>query len=548
MNLMVPRDPSRYPTLGSQVCDFIETNMVYGPGDLRGEPVVLDDEQRGLIYRMYEVFPRDHQQSGRRRFRRVGISLAKGLRKTELAAFIAICELHPEAPVRCIGWTRDGQPIGGGVTDPYIPLVAYTEEQSDELCFGAMRVILNEGSLKDDFLVGIERIERKRGGGVAVSLSSNPNARDGARTTFSVNDETHRWTLERLRNAHKVMLNNTVKRKKADPWTLEITTAFQPGENSVAERTMEYAQAVAAGKVADSTLFFFHRQSGDQHDLTTAAGARAAVIEASGTSWEWRDIDGIVALWADPTTDRSYWERVWCNRPIRSALQAFDVPRWKELAEPKDVHPGSVIVIGFDGSQFHDSTGIRCTEVATGYQWTAGLWERPQFWDEERQGQWQVAAEEVDAVIAALFERFIVWRMYADPPYWQSWVAKWKGQYKTEDGKDRVVEWWTNRRRPMAAANENFLTSIKDRHISHDGDPAMTRHLGNSRKDEIPGWRDEQGKALWLIRKERPDSPNKIDLTMAAILSWEARTDAIAAGALVPVATPQFQMMILGAR
>ncbi len=43
---------------------------------------------------------------------------------------------------------------------------------------------------------------------------------------------------------------------------------------------------------------------------------------------------------------------------------------------------------------------------------------------------------------------------------------------------------------------------------------------------------DEQGKKLWLIQKERPDSPHKIDAAVSATLSWEARTDAVAAGVL----------------
>jgi hypothetical protein len=71
---------------------------VFGPGDLRGQPAKLDDEKRGLIYRMYEVFPKGHAQAGRRRFKRVAVSLRKGSAKTELAAWIAICELHPGRP------------------------------------------------------------------------------------------------------------------------------------------------------------------------------------------------------------------------------------------------------------------------------------------------------------------------------------------------------------------------------------------------------------------------------------------------------------------
>ena len=105
--LMVPDDGGElWPTLGPQVCQFIEENLVFGPGDLRGQPAFLDDEKRALIYRMYEVYPKDHPLAGRRRFKRVGLMLRKGTGKTELAAWIAACELHPEAPVRCDGFTE----------------------------------------------------------------------------------------------------------------------------------------------------------------------------------------------------------------------------------------------------------------------------------------------------------------------------------------------------------------------------------------------------------------------------------------------------------
>jgi hypothetical protein len=69
---------------------------------------VLDDEKRGLIYRMYEVFPRRHAQAGRRRFKRVALSLRKGSAKTELAAWIAICELHPDGPGAVRGLRPEG--------------------------------------------------------------------------------------------------------------------------------------------------------------------------------------------------------------------------------------------------------------------------------------------------------------------------------------------------------------------------------------------------------------------------------------------------------
>lgn len=536
MILSVPRDVTLFPTLGPQVCAFIEENLVFGPGDLRGQPVVLDDEKRALIYRMYEIFPKGHPLEGRRRFKRVAISLPKGLGKTELGAWVAACELHPDAPVRCTGFTKKGEPIGGPVTDPYIPLVAYTEEQSDELAYGALRIILEESPCAGAFDIGLERITRKNGDGKAVSLAGSPSARDGARTTFCLFDETHWWTSARLKQACQTMLNNLAKRKIADPWVLEITTAPEPGTGSVAESTMDYAKAVRDGHVADAGLFYFHRQAGDDHDLSTVEGARAAVIEASGAAAAWRDIDAIVGIWKDPTTDRSFWERVWCNRMVQGTSQAFDVAAWKALADPRGpAKDGRLIVLGFDGSMFHDATALVATDVEDGYQWPVGVWERP-----VNAEQWQVPAEEVDALVRECFTRFNVWRMYADPPYWDSWIALWEGLY----GKERVIKWFTTARRKMAAALESFNTTIKTGHIRHSGDATILRHLGNARRKDLPGERDEQGKALWLIQKERSDSPYKIDAAMASVLSWTARTDAIAAGALA--AGPQFQMFFAG--
>jgi len=850
MILTVPVDESGYPTLGPQVVDWMQEHLVFGPGDLLGEPLRLDQEQQAFIWRMYEVFPREHPKAGRRRFRRCAISIAKGLRKTELGACIAAAELHPDAPVRFNGWVGDDLAQGKGVSDPFVALVAYTEQQSSELAYAALKIILEHSPIAKDFDCGLERIERVHGSGKAVSLAGSPNARDGARTTWQLFDEplaldtevptshgwktigaieagdvvygrdgsptavvgvsaikhdrpcyrvtfttghsvvtdaTHRWTaiewsnrpkgevsvtteqmyqrgvvcgndtlrwrlprgrgfdgveaelpvdpyllglwigdgatlagyihnaledyevlsasfphtvsqdarpgvvrwlptglrgrlraagvfgrkhipdiyqfasrdqrlallqglmdtdghatvrgtctfvqrdrhlceqvallirslgvsasvteqadsrsttgsickvhfspdfdpfrLERksrrgtwgrrtatwwpaisaiepvpsvpvkciavdspdhlflvgrglhlthnthrhtstrLKEAYQTMKANLPKRKIADSWMLEITTAPEPGSGSIAEATMEYAHAIHDGRIKDSTLFFFHRQAGDEHDLSTEEGARAAVLEASGPAASWRDIDGILADWKDPTTDRAYWERVWCNRLVKGASQAFDVPAFRALADTRTIPTGALITIGFDGAQFHDSTAIVCTDVESGYQWVAGLWERPATLPKEQ--PWQVPASDVDACMRDLFGRYDVWRLYADPPYWQSWIAQWRGDF----GDEQVIEWLTNRRRQMAAALENFDTAIKERRLSHSGDPRYIRHLANARRVNLTQL-DEQGRPLWLIQKDRPDSTQKIDCAMAGILSWEARTDAVSAGAM----------------
>ena len=534
--LVVPTlDEEPWPTLGGQVCAWIEENLTFGPGDLRGQPAKLDAEKRALIYRAYEVFPRGVERAGRRRFKRVAISLRKGSAKTELAAWLAAAELHPRAPVRCIGWDKKGNPLGGPVNDPFIPVVAYTEEQSEELCYGALKTILEHSKVARDFDIGMERIMRVRGDGKALAVSTAPGPRDGARTTFQVFDETHRFVLPRLRKAHQTMLANMPKRKASDAWSLETTTAPAPGENSVAEQTMHYAQAVHEGRVRDSRLFFFHRQADDGHKLDTPEDIRVAVLEASGPVGVWSDVDAIVEQWNDPSADKTFLERVWLNRMVRASERAFDVARWAELARPDHAVPaGALITVGFDGSRTNDSTGIVCTEVETGFTWLEKGWERPEGVEE-----WEVPQAEVEAAMEDVFDRWDVWRLLADPPYWEMVTASWAGRFgdavwldvagETMKGP-RVGLFPTNRHRKMADATRSFANAIADGSLTHSGDAGLGRHIANAHRKELTQ-KDDDGAPLWVITKDRPGSPLKIDFAVAAILSWEARRAALELGA-----------------
>lgn len=516
-----PLDERPWPTLGPQVCQFIEENLVFGPGDLRGQPARLDDEKRGLIYRMYEVYPKNSEFAGRRRFRRCALSLQKGAAKTELGAWIAAVELHPEGPVRCDGF-RGREPVGRPVMDPYIPMLAYTEEQSEELAYYALKAILEESPIAGDFDIGLERIMRRTGDGKATALAGAPSARDGARTTFEFFDETHHWTLPRLLRAHDTMLQNLLKRPAADPWALEATTAPAPGEGSVAEKTMEYGLAVAKGDIKDGRIFFFHRQASDGYDLAKKSERRAAVIEAAGPTAAWKDIDGIVAAFDDPQTDKAYWERVWMNRLVQRSDRAFDLKRWNELAQPGIAIPdGAVVTAGFDGARYHDATALVIEDVATAHIMLVGLWEKPLNAPDD----WTVPELEVDALVDECFRRWDVVRLYADPYWWESWLARWAGRY----GEKKVVEWRTNRVKPMAYAVKAFATAIQAGEVSHDGNEDLARHIGNCCRKTL-NFRDEDGQFLWWLQKEEPHSPRAIDAASAAVLAHEARNDALAAG------------------
>jgi len=519
--IVPPFDEEPWPTLGPQVCDFLEERATFGPGDLRGEPAVLDDETRALFYRAYEVYPQGHLKAGRRRFKRVCWSLRKGTAKTEKAAWAILVELHPEGPARCDGFDAHGQPVGRPVRDPYIPMVAYTEEQTEELAYGALYVICSESPDADLFDIGLERITRANGEGKAVALAAAPDSRDGARTTMQHFDEPHRMTSPRLLKAHQTMLANIPKRPIADPWTLSTTTAGVPGEKSVAEAEKEYAEQVAGGKVKDAQLFFFHREASPSHDLETEEGLRAAIVEASGPAVAaWSDIDSIAALYHQPDTDKSYFERVWLNRWVASARQAFDPNRWKDLKRDERIPDKDPIVVGFDGARWRDACGFVGTHIETGLQWPIAWWENVDELDD-----WEVTDEQVDGALDDIMQRWNIALLYADPPRFEANVAKWSGRH----GPKRVLEWYTNRPMQIGKAMRAYKTAQTTGECTNDGNEAMARHIANSRKGDLR-IRDDDETPLWTIYKERPDSLKFIDLAMAGCLSWQARLDALARG------------------
>jgi hypothetical protein len=519
-----------WPSLGPQVCDLIEERCIHGPGDLRGQPAVVDDETRAIFYRAYQVYPRGHPRAGWRRFKRVAVSLRKGSAKTEKAAWIGFAELHPEGPVRCDGWRQvDGlwQPVGRPVTDPYIPMVAYTEEQTEELAYGALLAMCSEGPDADLFDAGKQRITRVYGDGKAEALAGSPNSNDGARTSFQHFDETHRMILPRLKDAHQTMQNNIPKRVIADAWSLETTTTYAEGGGSVAEGTHLYAEMVAAGKVKDSTLFFFHREAPvrDDEDLDDPQQLREAIRIASGPALaRWPNfegqIDAIAGIRNQPDTDRAYWEQVWLNRRVTSNRQAFDPARWKDLARPGIlVGKGEPVVIGFDGARWRDAAGFIGTHIETGIQWPIA------FWASDGRAGWEVTDEQVDGALADAMGFYQVILVYADPPRFEANVARWSGLY----GEKRVAEWYTNRPRQIGQAMRAYRTAQMTGELTHSGDPDHAQHIANARRGDLKLF-DDDGTPLWTIYKERPDSIKFIDLAMAGCLSWQARLDALAKG------------------
>ncbi|WP_216849552.1 hypothetical protein, partial [Pimelobacter simplex] len=136
--------------------------------------------------------------------------------------------------------------------------------------------------------------------------------------------------------------------------------------------------------------------------------------------------------------------------------------------------------------------------------------------------------EQVLDSLDELHDTFSVWRGYYDPFYWTEAMRKAAGKY----GDKVVVEWRTNRtlaaawmaRRYGEAISGGDVTRCKDDPLAEDFD----RHIAAAGRETVNHW-DDQGEQLFILAKIHPD--RKFDVAMAAQLSWEARLDALKAGA-----------------
>ena len=501
--------PRLGPTLGFEVIAWQEAFLVHGPGDVQGEPWLVDDEFAHFLLHAYEL-----DGDGRRTVRRAALSRPKGRGKTELAGAIADSELL--GPVRFDGWDGDGQPIGRPVRGPQVLCLA-TEEGQAGTTYSTAAYMLAEGAAADEYRlsIGLGRTYAD-GGGSMLPDTSGASSADGARTTFAVFDETGLWLTRELRELHAVVRRNLGKRARAEAWSLETSTMYRPGDESVSEALHRYWQRLQEGDLHDRGLLVDHREAPDV-ELDDDDALQAALREVYGPAAEWLDLDRIVAEMRDPQADPADAKRYWLNQPVRSAAAWLDsLDLWTALAAPRELEQGALVGLGFDGSLSDDATAlIGCTldREAQPYLFVLGLWEAP----ERERGAWVVDREAVGAAVADAFARYTVVLAYCDPAYWQPELAAWASEF----GADVVREFPTQRAYRMAPAVASLHTAIVMAELEHDGDARVARHVVNARRAPT-----RYGVS---VRKDQPRSPRKIDAVAASALAFQARTDAIAA-------------------
>jgi hypothetical protein len=528
--LAPPEAPSLtvWPSIGGAVCDWIEDRLVHGPGPVRGSRVELTEEEQRFIWRMYEVHPavpcgRSRCNCvvnvGRFRYEWSIYCRLKGSRKSELAAWLAHVELY--GPCRFGGWDANGDPVPvsmwqiGGTAD--IPFAATAEEQARDTSWSSFMDIAANCAHADDLEVTNFKVSVRSGGaGNARVVTSSSIARDGGRPTFTVEEETHLWILPELVELDRVLDFNLAKLGSNDPHGVQVSTMFGVGEMSVLERYYDrYEEDPESGILLDIRSAPNGLDPKNDDDILT--GIRAAKGDA-----EWLDEYKLFRRFKrNPAASRRFW---WNQRTV-SEKRVVDPDDWKALGVERPLIDGERITLGFDGSLYEDSTALVATCLSDGFQF-APLIAVPSGTED---GVMELRAA-VDACLVDLFERFDVVRMYCDPPFWGDQISRWSGEY----GAKRVLSWWTNRDTQMAFACQRWSDAIREGTLRHEiGNVEFDAAVRNAHKRSTRVVVDKStGVFGFVVAKERLGSRLKVDAAVAAVLSWEARSDAIRGGIL----------------
>jgi phage terminase large subunit-like protein len=477
------------PTLGPQVCRWIEKNLVHGEGDYYGRPFRLRPWQRRFIWRAYELC-----DSGSRRYSRVLLGLPKGNGKTELAAAIGCAELA--GPVICGGW-KDGRPIGDRRVSPSIPVGAASFEQAD-LLFGASRTMIKEGPLADFFEVYDTEILVKNGPGRMYRVAAAAGTNDGARPTFFLADELHEWIGNKER-VHLVLSNGRAKR--ADSWELNISTAGWDMQ-SLLGKMYTHGKHVRDGEETDDGFLFVWHEPSSEVDLSDAAALADAIRESNPAADDFLPTDAVVARSREiPEFEfRRYHLNQWVDTPERW----LPLGCWESCADTARGLPpdGTEIVLGFDGSYSGDSTAIvGATLEEKPHLFVVGAWEKG------RDPEWRVDIPDVKQSLRNACARWSVRRLGCDPYRWQALMGE-----LLEEGLP-IVAWPSHLAAHMVPACAAFYEAAVNRRVTHDGDERLTTHISHAVvKTDSRGPR---------IAKDHKDSARHIDLAVAGVIAHD---------------------------
>lgn len=373
------------------------------------------------------------------------------------------------------------------------------DKDQAKIVFGvARRMVEMDPSLSEIITCYRDVLEYKDTGSIYKALSSEAFTKEGLNPSEIYYDELHAAPNDEL---YHVMAEAQGARK--DPLFVIITTAGvksdTTGQDSICYRRYQYGLKVASGEIYDPTFFMAWYGAPEDDDYRSTEVHKSA-NPGYGDLIDPEDFTSVLGKVseADFRTKRL---NQWVNQaqawlPQGSWEACLETDARSLLTCPRGV------VLGFDGSKSGDCTALVAVSVEAIPQIAVlNLWEKP-----ADSPHWSVPRGEVREAIRQACRDYDVREIAWDEFLWLD-----SAEELSDEGLP-VVTFPQNLSR-MGPATQKFFERVRDRTISHSGDPRLARHLGNATtKTDVRGTR---------IVKDAPNSPRKIDLAVAAVMALD---------------------------
>lgn len=482
-------------TRGPHFAWWCEQTLEHSVDVFDGQPFSLEPWQQEIVDEAFAV------ADGAYLWRSVAIVLPRKNGKTQILAAYALYRLLED----------EGS--------PEILLAAASDKQAGRMFDAVCAFIRRSPELTERLVIRAYQgeIARRDGEGKILRMSSSPERLHGYNPSLVVCDEVAQWTTPTLRKAWSALTTGGGARTAAQTFTISTAGEGHERSDSILGRLIDGNEA--AGEVERRGALTISRNKAAQtlvfnYSAKTDNPADTAAIKAANPA-SWITAEFLARQAANPELTKAEFLQLHGCVWSESDNQWISVDVWGRLRDKgKPLAPLEEIALGFDGSVFYDATVLCGCRLADSHLQILASWERPR--GAEGEG-WEVPRSEVDAAIAEAVNTYGVVRGYFDPPFWQSDIARWHGEFG-----DAVTEWQTSSPSNIGPALERFRTDTLTGSLSHDGNPMLHRHVVNARMAKT--------RAGYKLEKPGRRSEEKIDAAMAAVLAYEAAADHRASG------------------
>lgn len=502
--------PPENRTLGWAVLEWTARWLLQPDGPRAGETWTFTPEQVRFLLNWYEV-----DDQGRFTYRRGMLRRMKGWGKDPFAVALACAEAV--GPCRFGGWRPDGMPRVVPHRAAWVQIAAVAREQTKN-AMTLFPSMLSKAAVEEYGIdLGKEIIYAYRGRCRVEAVTSSPRALEGARSTFTIKDETHHWISSNEGHAMaEVIARNAAKSRDGSSRVLAISNAHNPGEDSDAERDYDAWQDIAAGKFRTTGFLYDSLEAAPDVVLSDPDSLRAGLTAARGDS-EWVDVDRLMEEIYDPRTAPSTARRFYLNQIVAGEDAWLAPHEWDARAvDGVEVEPGEIVTLGLDGSKSEDHTVLMACRVSDSHMFLVG------HWDPAAHGG-AVPTDEVDAAVRRAFERYDVVGFYSDVHEWETYTDRWEqdlGEDLCARATDRhPIKWDMRRSREAALAGQAYHDAILEGDLTHSNEAVVNQHHYNARRrpTSIPD--------VVMFGKESKFSPRKVDAVAACTLARRARQD-----------------------